>query len=659
MRFCLACAGVTDRELFRNSLIYLCRRASLFIFAAMKWTPEDSRRQYNIAGWSNGYFDVDDSGHLLARPAGRPGSAGVDLYELANRARDAGLSWPVLVRFTDILHQQVDRQCGAFREAMQAAGYDGRYTAVYPIKVNQQQHVVDAIVQHGGERVGLEAGSKPELMAVIGIAPPGGTIICNGYKDAEYIRLALIGQRLGHQVTIVVEKLSELELIKTAAEAMNIRPRLGVRVRLSEVTSGNWQNTGGERSKFGFTAAGMLLLLDQLEAAGMMDCLQLLHCHPGSQIAGIDDLRRALQEVARVWAELRSSGVPLDSVDAGGGLGVDYEGTASLSSCSVNYDVAAYANTLVGVFADICREQNLPAPDLLTESGRALTAHHAVLITNVIDTEQVLCDTEHDHGPDIAPVAFIQDCLQRCSAGNALETYRQATGKLPELRELYIRGELTLAQRARGESIYSALCQKVQEFLAELPEPPAELDEINRKLADKYFINLSVFQSLPDVWGINQVFPIVPLHRLEEYPARRAILHDLTCDSDGHIELYVDSAGVETSLPVHAIREDQSYLLGIFMVGAYQEILGDMHNLFGDTDAVNVELTADGSYRLVDARHGDTVDELLRYVEFEPKRLMARYREKIAAAGLSGLERTACLQALEGGLSGTTYLEEE
>ena len=639
-----------------NSLV--SARISLYL-SAMKWTTEDARRQYNIAGWSAGYFDVDEAGHLLARPTGRPGTAGVDLHELANRARETGLSWPVLVRFTDILHQQVDRQCSAFRQAMQAAAYDGRYTAVYPIKVNQQQHVVDAIVRHGGDRVGLEAGSKPELMAVIGIATPGGTIICNGYKDAEYIRLALIAQRLGHQVTIVIEKLSELDLVRTASEAMNIRPRLGVRVRLSEVTSGNWQNTGGERSKFGFTAAGMLILLDRLEATGMTDCLQLLHCHPGSQIAGIDDLRRALQEVARVWAELRSAGVPLDSVDAGGGLGVDYEGTASLSSCSVNYDMATYAGTLVGVFADICREQDLPTPDLLTESGRALTAHHAVLITNVIDTESVLCDTEHDHGPDVAPVVFMQDCLQRCSPGNALEIYSEATRKLPELRERYISGELTLAQRAHSESLYFALCHKVQEFLAVLAEPPIEFDEINRKLADKYFCNLSVFQSLPDVWGINQVFPIVPLQRLDECPDRRATLHDLTCDSDGHVELYVDSAGVETSLPVHAIQAGQSYLLGFFMVGAYQEILGDMHNLFGDTDAVNVELSPDGSYRLVDARHGDTVDELLRYVEFEPKRLMARYREKITAAGLTGLERTACLQALEGGLRGTTYLEEE
>jgi len=423
----------------------------------MDWDIDKTREQYNIAGWSAGYFDVSEEGHLIARPAGVPGAASVDLYELAHKAREAGLSWPVLVRFTDILRHRVDRLCAAFEQARAEHGYRGAYTAVYPIKVNQQQHVVDAIVRHGGKRIGLEAGSKPELMAVIGIMNPGGIIVCNGYKDAEYIRLALIAQRIGHEVTIVIEKLSELELIKTAASAMNIRPRLGVRVRLSAETSGKWQNTGGERSKFGLTAAGMLVLLDRLKEAGLTDCLRMLHCHPGSQIAGIENFRTALQEVARTWAQLRRAGVPLDSVDAGGGLGVDYEGTASLSSCSMNYDVASYARTLFGVFADICREQGLPTPDLLTESGRALTAHHAVLITNVIDTEQVLVDTGHDAGPLVEPVDKLQDCLQRClqgcDAGNAIDSYREATGILPELRVRFINGQLNLAQRARGESL--------------------------------------------------------------------------------------------------------------------------------------------------------------------------------------------------------------
>ncbi|MGD2056594.1 MAG: biosynthetic arginine decarboxylase [Gammaproteobacteria bacterium] len=625
----------------------------------MTWTLDMARRRYNIAGWSDGYFDIGADGHLVVRPGGRAGAAEVDLYELAHQARAVGLSWPVLLRFTDILHQQVDRQCAAFRQAMDACDYDGDYTAVYPIKVNQQQHVVDAIVRHGGARVGLEAGSKPELMAVLGVSPPGGVIVCNGYKDSEYIRLALIAQRLGQRITLVIEKFSELELVAGVAATMKIRPRLGVRVRLAAVTSGNWQNSGGERSKFGFTASGLLRLLERLRTIGMTDCLQLLHCHPGSQISGIEALRHALQEVGRTWVELRQAGIPIDTVDVGGGLGVDYEGTASESPCSVNYDLPGYARTVVDVFTELGRAHGLPVPHLVTESGRALTAHHAVLITHVMDTEQVFCNIPNDHEPDAAPVAALRACLNDCTENTALAIYRKAGEILPALRSRYISGDLTLAQRARGESLYHALCSRVQGFLERQGEPAVELDEINRRLADKYFCNFSVFQSLPDVWGVDQVFPIMPLQQLDEAPQRRAILHDLTCDSDGQVEFSVDSAGVETSLPLHTVREDEPYLLGFFLVGAYQEILGDMHNLFGDTDAVNVELTADGDCRLVEPHHGDTVDELLRYVEFEPKRLLARYREKVAAAGLTGRERTACLQALEGALFGTTYLEEE
>ena len=625
----------------------------------MTWTRDDARQQYNISGWSAGYFDVGEAGQLLALPAGRPDSPAVDLQTLAYALRDAGLSWPVLVRFTGILQQQVDRLCGAFEAAIRANHYDAGYTAVYPIKVNQQQHVVNAIVRHGGERVGLEAGSKPELLAIIGIAPVNGVIICNGYKDAEYIRLALHAQRLGHRVTLVIEKLSELELIIRVAEELQLQPRLGLRVRLSAATAGNWQNTGGDRSKFGFTAAGVFELLERLRSAGLLDCLQLLHCHPGSQVSNLADLRRALSEVARTWVELRSAGVPIDCVDVGGGVGVDYEGTASSSSCSINYRIEDYAATVVDVFAVVCRESQLPAPSLLSESGRLLTAHHAVLLTNVIDTEQVLRNGHVDPGTAAPQVRVLRAVMEQCDAGSAGAAFQSATNALAELRAAFIDGRLTLAQRAHGESLYYSLCGKLQLLLQQLPEPPAVLDSINRLLADKYFCNLSVFQSMPDVWGIGQVFPIVPLQRLLERPLRRATLHDLTCDSDGHIEHYVDAAGVESSLPVHALQPGEPYLLGFFLLGAYQEILGDMHNLFGDTDAVNVELTAEGSYRLVDPHHGDSVDDLLRYVEFEPKRLIARYREKVRAAGLQGKDKAACLQALKGGLSGTTYLEEE
>jgi arginine decarboxylase len=637
----------------------LYRQASVFIVPVMNWNRDDARQQYNIPGWSAGYFDVGERGHLMARPAGGGDSPEVDLHALAYAVRDAGLSWPVLVRFTDILYQQVDRLCGAFESAIQKTGYGAGYTAVYPIKVNQQQHVVDAIVRHGGERVGLEAGSKPELLAIIGIAPSNGVIICNGYKDAEYIRLALHAQRLGQRITLVIEKLSELELIIRVAAEMQLRPRLGLRVRLSAATAGNWQNTGGDRSKFGFTAAGVFALLERLRAAGLLDCLQLLHCHPGSQVSSLADLRRALTEVARTWVELRNAGVPIDCVDVGGGVGVDYEGTTSSSSCSINYSLEEYACTVVDVFARCCREARLPAPALLSESGRLLTAHHAVLLTNVIDTEQVLANGDVDPGTAAPQARVLHAAMEQPDASSAVAAFQDATKALAELRTAFIEGHLTLAQRAHGESLYYSLCRKLQALLQMLPEPPEILDTINRLLADKFFCNLSVFQSMPDVWGIDQVFPIVPLQRLLEPPQRRATLHDLTCDSDGHIEYYVDAAGVESSLPVHALRSGEPYLLGFFLLGAYQEILGDMHNLFGDTDAVNVELTADGGYRLFEPHHGDSVYELLRYVEIEPKRLIARYREKVRAAGLEGKDKTACLQALEGGLSGTTYLEEE
>ena len=626
----------------------------------MTWTIDKARRRYNIATWSSGYFDVSARGHVVARPQCVAGTPEINLYELADRVHDAGLTWPVLVRFTDILHHRVDRLCAAFEQARAEHGYGGAYTAVYPIKVNQQRHVVGAIVDHGGLRVGLEAGSKPELMVVLGVAPPNGVIICNGYKDAEYIELALMGQRLGQRITLVIEKLSELELVLQVAAGMKLRPRLGLRIRLSAATSGNWQNTGGDRSKFGLTASGVLALLERLRAVGMSDCLRLLHCHPGSQIASMSDFQRALEETARYYAQLRAFGVPLDTVDVGGGLGVDYEGTASKSDNSVNYSLDEYAAAVVGVLTRICRERGLPHPDLITEAGRAMTAHHAVLITNVLDTEQVLCaaSVEAPTLGEPAPITALRVDLGRCGPENALAVYDDANVRLADLRTLYISGGIELAQRALGESLYYAVCRAVQDQLAADPNARAVLDEITRKLADKYFCNLSVFQSMPDVWGIDQIFPIMPLHRLDEEPRRRATLQDLTCDSDGHIEYYVDGEGVESSLPLHALREDEPYLLGIFLIGAYQEILGDMHNLFGDTDAVNVELTPGGGYRLVEPRHGDTVEELLRYVEFDPAQLLARYRDKIAAAGLDAAEQAAYQQFLASGLEGYTYLEE-
>ena len=643
--------------LCRNARNGLYRPASDLIVAAMVWNREAARQQYNIAGWSAGYFDVGDDGHLLAVPRGRPDTPTVDLHALAHAVRDAGLSWPVLLRFTDILHQQLDRLCAAFASAIEDTWYPASYTAIYPIKVNQEHHVVEALVRHGGGRIGLEAGSKAELMAVIGIAPAGSRIICNGYKDAEYIRLALLAQRLGHDIIVVIEKQNELALVASIAGSLALRPKLGVRVRLSAATSGNWQNSGGDRAKFGFTAAGILALVEELQQRGLADCVSLLHCHPGSQISSLEVLQTSLREVARTWAALRQAGFPVTSVNVGGGLGVDYAGISAARDCSIDYDMAAYAESVVGCFAQVCRELQLAAPVLMSESGRALTAHHAVLVTDVIDCERVLIASDEANSSGTAATSQLGEAIENCRPDTACILYTQANAILGALREDFAQGRITLAQRARGESLYYTLCHRLRDAMAKLDNAPAELDVINRQLADKYFCNLSVFQSMPDVWGIDQVFPVLPLQRLDETPSRRAILHDLTCDSDGHIAHYVDDAGIESSLPVHELHAGETYLLGFFLLGAYQEILGDMHNLFGDTDAVNVELTAAGGYRLRQPRHGDTVGELLRYVEMQPSLLLDNYRDKMRSAGLDEGEVRDSMQMLEGILSGTTYLE--
>ena len=627
----------------------------------MDWDMATARATYNISHWGADYFDIDARGSLVAYPSGERHNPPVDLYALAHRVREQGLAWPVLVRFTDILKHRVDTLCNAFAEAMADNDYRGGYTAVYPIKVNQQYSVVDQIRRHGGQRVGLEAGSKPELMAVLGLAPIGGVIVCNGYKDREYARLALIGRRLGHQIYIVIEKLTELALVLEESAALGIEPLLGVRVRLASIGAGKWQNSGGDKAKFGLTAAQVLSALQQLKDAGMAHCLQLLHFHLGSQLANIRDIQKGLREAARYYAELRGAGADIRVMDVGGGLGVDYEGTRSRSFCSMNYSIREYANNIVHTLWEVCTELKLPHPMIISESGRALTAHHAVLITNVVDI-----DTPPG-GDDIAPVAedeplVMQNLwylLQNLPGGAVSEAYHDAEHWLAEAQTMYIHGVLTLEQRARAEQLYFAVCRRVRERLRPASRAHRELlDELNEKLADKYFCNFSLFQSLPDVWAIGQIFPIVPLHRLNEVPQRRAILQDLTCDSDGRIDRYVDNEGIESSLPVHDYRPDEPYLLGVFLVGAYQEILGDMHNLFGDTDAVDVELDPAGGYRLLRPEQGDTVDELLRYVHFEPEQLLKAYEQKLDTAGLTAEQRQSYLEALAAGLKGYTYLEE-
>ncbi len=624
-----------------------------------EFDPGAARARYSMRHWSGGYFDINAAGHVVMRTPAQPHHPGVDLYALTDTLQAQGINLPVLVRFEDILQHRVARLTEAFAQARASFDYAGDYTAVYPIKVNQQRSVVAGILGYGGEQVGLEAGSKPELMAVLALAPTDGVIVCNGYKDREYLRIALIGRLLGQRLYIVIEKPSELDGVLEACRDLGVRPWLGVRVRLASIGKGKWQNTGGEKAKFGLSAAQVLALIERLRALDMLDCLRLLHFHMGSQIANIRDIQTGMVEAARYYAELRALGAPIDVVDVGGGLGVDYEGTRSRTDCSINYSLQEYANNIVRTLHHVCLEEGLPAPMIFTESGRAMTAHHAVLITNVIDSERTRVEQRLQPPEQEAPL-ILQDMWRLYEQPSAIapsEIYHDVAHWLGEAQVMFSHGMLTLAERAFAEQLYIATCERL--VAQEDGRLSAEIrDEINDKLADKYFCNFSVFQSVPDVWGIDQIFPIMPLHRLHEAPTRRVVLQDLTCDSDGHIGRYVDADGVAKSLALHAVHSGEDYRIGIFLVGAYQEILGDLHNLFGDTHSVNVVLEADGSYRLTDAEKGDQVDELLRYVHFDPLQLAKAYREKVAQAGLEATLSARILTELEQGLTGYTYHED-
>lgn len=626
-----------------------------------QWTIERAKETYNIFHWSDGFFDINEQGMLVAYPDGQRDKPGVNLFNLANDIAKEGLCLPVLVRFTDILKARFSHLQEAFRQAIAEMNYQGKFTGVYPIKVNQQRRVVEQILKHGGTRVGLEAGSKPELMAVLALSVnPGSVVICNGYKDKEYIRLALIGQLLGHKVYIILENYQELLIVLQEAKSMGVQPCLGVRARLAATAAGKWEKTGGEKAKFGCSSAHLLKIIDHLKLTGYLSFLQVLHFHLGSQIANIADIQRGLRECARYYAELRGLGVNISMVDVGGGLAVDYEGTHSRSDCSKNYSIQEYCNNVIHAFNEVCCAHNLPHPDVITESGRAMTAHHALLITNVIGVEK----TTHEDNvpPAIAEKRVIKDLWQNYAALNersALEGYHDACYWMSEIHSMFTHGLLSLGERARAEQIYLATCHKVRGLLKPAIKSHREiLDELNEKLADKYFCNFSLFQSLPDAWAINQVFPILPLSGLDQAPSCRGVLQDITCDSDGRIDYYVDGHGVETTLPLLEYDPTKPNLLGIFLVGAYQEILGDLHNLFGDTDSVHVELTENGGYQLVQPLQGDTVESVLRYVQFDGKELVQSYRQQLAKANLSPELSQRYLQELTVGLQGYTYLED-
>jgi arginine decarboxylase len=623
------------------------------------WSLDRARHTYSIPYWSDGYFDVDAAGRMCALPRGAGGPV-LPLPDILAEATAQGLKLPLLLRFSDILGDRLRKLQAAFGRAMAELGYQGGYTAVYPIKVNQHFNVAGELAAQGGEGFGLEAGSKPELMAVLGLARPGSVVICNGYKDREFIRLALIGRKLGLQTFLVVEKPSELAIILEESKALGVQPGLGVRMRLASLGAGKWQNSGGDKAKFGLLPRQVLDLVGKLREAGMLEALQLLHFHMGSQISNVRDIANGMREAVRYFVELSKMGCGIRYMDSGGGLGVDYEGTRSRGFCSINYGLDQFAHTLVQPLAEACAEHGLAPPMMITEAGRAMTAHHAVMVVNVSDVERAPQGAVP--APNVAEPAVLRHLRETHAALGArpvLELWHEAQQALAEGQALYALGQLTLEQRAQLDDMFYAIARQVRERLTGDERSHREaLDELNERLVDKYFVNFSVFESIPDVWAIDQVFPIVPVARLDEAPERRGVIADLTCDSDGRIDCYVESETLDTSLPLHAPRAGESYRLGIFLVGAYQETLGDIHNLFGDTDTANVRLRADGGHEVVRQRRGDTTDVMLDYVGYKLDDLRAAYRAKVEAAALPPADASALLDALEAGLTGYTYLHE-
>jgi arginine decarboxylase len=618
---------------------------------------------YEIDRWGQGYFGVGDNGHVKVHPTKDP-KRSIDLKQLVDELQLRGIHLPTLVRFRDILQHRVEDIYGAFRDAIAQHEYAGQYICVYPIKVNQQRQVVEEVMQFGRPfNFGLEAGSKPELMAVAALADNDTPIICNGFKDAEFIEMAMLAHKIGRRIIPVVEKYTELSLILEYAEKVGVRPIIGMRVKLAARGSGRWQSSGGYRSKFGLTVGEILRGLEELKSRGMEDCFQLLHFHLGSQITNIRIVKGALNEAARVYVELVKAGAGLKYLDVGGGLGVDYDGSQTNFESSINYTLQEYANDVVYHLQTVCDEAKVPHPIIVSESGRATVAHHSLLVFNVLDVSGLGDEfVPKAATPDMEqPLIDLVDTYDHLTTRNAVESYHDAQQALDMAINLFAGGYLPLEQRSLAENLYWAICLKLQKLVQVMDEVPEDLQTLDESLSDTYFCNFSTFQSIPDSWAIKQLFPIMPIHRLNERPTRHAVLGDITCDSDGKIDQFIDRRDVRHTLPLHAF-DGSPYYLGIFLVGAYQEILGDLHNLLGDTHAVHVSLNGDGAVVLDAVIKGDTVREVLDYVEFNTDMLVAKLRADVETAVRAGRldyqESGRLLRFYEDGLRGYTYLEE-
>ena len=637
--------------------------------AAPEWSIEDAKTLYNVDGWGAGFIDVNATGHVVVRPDPNRPEHTLDLHELAMDLEEQGVALPVLLRFSDILQTRIEQLSERFESAIREFEYSGGYTTVYPIKVNQQRHVVEEIFEFGRKhQVGLECGSKPELQAVLGLTESTEhLIVCNGYKDEEFMRLALMGQRLGHRVFIVLEQLSELDVLLDAAADLGVTPMAGVRIKLKTEGSGRWAQSGGEKSKFGLSAAELVKLVDRLRERGQLEVLKLIHFHLGSQITDIRYIKTGLGEITRFYVELRALGVDITHVDVGGGLGVDYDGTASTSHASVNYTLQEYANDVVYTIAEVCRDQKIPMPHIISESGRALTAHHALLLLKVIDVESQAEHTVPEQLDESGPPLLLEMVddykslsKKRMPKRKVIEVFHDASFDKERAQQLFTAGVISLRERALAETIYFATVNRVAQIVDESPNGYDDIiSDLRSTQVDRYFCNFSLFQSLPDSWAIDQLFPIMPIHRHLEKPLRRGTLQDITCDSDGKIEKFIGGKSGQPSLPLHEFHDDEQYLLGVFLTGAYQEILGDLHNLFGDTNAVHIRLSESG-YEITDLVHGDTVTEVLNYVQFRASDLLATFRRKVgAASSLTRPESNTFIAEYVAGLEGYTYLEGE
>lgn len=625
------------------------------------WNVSDAAELYQVDGWGHGFFRVNERGNVEATPGGEHS---IDLKLLCDELEQRGLYAPVLLRFSDMLKRRMEQIFQRFTIAREESGYQGRYYGVYPIKVNQQRQVIEEIIEFGAEfNWGLEAGSKPELHATLAMLEDvEGLIVCNGYKDREFIELALMGVKMGKRVFIVVEKPNELNLILRAAKRLNVTPLIGLRCRLASSGNGKWEDSGGDKSKFGLSAEELLDAVNTLKAADMLDSLRLLHFHIGSQVPQIRYIKQAMQEAARFYAELRKLGAPIQYMDVGGGLGVNYDGSISGNAASVDYSLQEYANDIVWSMKAICDDEGLPHPDIISESGRALVAHHAVLIIDLLGVSQRKRDVMPGEPDEEAPLPLRQlwHTLRDINEMDAREALHDSIALRDDINKLFTLGYCSLAQRALGDAIHWAIAAHMMKKLDE--ETLAQLmPDIETQMADRYFCNFSLFQSLPDAWAINQVFPVMPIHRLDEEPTRNAILLDITCDSDGKLANFPLSHGVSSTLPLHPVKADDTYLIGIFLTGAYQEILGDLHNLFGDTHAVHIRMDGD-TYEMEQIVEGESVAEVLEYVQFHETMLMDRMRRQVqaarAAGRLSAREATAFLNYYREGLKGYTYLEE-